>query len=1118
MTELYERPEDVGEILVKVQEDLQQLRDALLQKNLGAGNKALDISSLESAIEKTEDGIKAQSERILGVVNNRITTLPSVDATKSKSSDPHAIQESVWDIGGNDEYPSKRGNNLYTDRIIPRYTSLEPERDGGPYGPSAGQQSKFLYNMKALVDPTSTQNRRVLSDNYGVTLPALVDKKASKVPQVKAVTGSTVEHLAVLPRANRVDPQLNPPPIHEADARKGILSLIERGLIPPAAELTLDPNPVRHRAVELHDPTEKKDNKLGPGGFGDGTYNLAHVKVDVENLHQTSDSLAKQAAVSPIIAKVPSSALSGDDLSSNQSPARSRATSAKSSKSQLVPLKTIEPLPPPTTPAAEFKHLSHRFVIQNGRTRENGKDYLAFKQHFCLSWGSIVTTLKYLEKFMRSYAVPLAFINGDKLADLAIESELSKPPRRKDFLGVIINIDDVRTLIEKPGRRYKGHDGRDVAATKIQSTWRRYQDRLAYLDYRKQKWAAGVIALSWVMHVKMAKVKGQLKVARRIELDAFRERLKGFQQSWKRVKSSRRVLVHVPSLGYSQKIRSTINDFNIIQNQQMGRLCDLVDPNVDVIYVSPVTINDETLQYYNKLLGLRSAVESGTVESQKDMSSRFTIIIPESVNSFPTHSMCLATFLKYSPRALRRIKSLVAGKEAYIVPGVMHKDDLSVAQELNLPVLGSEPEVAQLYSTKSGSKRIFASAGVAVPPSDYDVYSLQQLHESIAQLVTENLDVKTYLFKLDDEFDGRGIAYCHITENLRCHAWAKKECLRYGEKWSNKWAQEPAFVKIHAEIPDVLAKFAHPVNKKVFATWDKFLESFLSQGGVIEACPPSDSITALTVNMLIEPDGHTSMVSCGDQIHAGTPYACWGLSVPQSSVDPSQLTRACYKIADSCKHRGVMGYFAVDFVTFIDPTTREQELWAVDLNLWYDDSMAMTQLMLYVTDGTLDVDSCLFNIRPPKKEKKKNLRRVRYEDLDPEEPPVTTRYAVMSTRLMHTNLAVVHYSVFFQMCRAHGIGYDIKEKQGTLFTLIDSFKREVMGMLTIGDQLPGTLSSFARNLSIIHQEISAPNMQGHTNFKSVIEDIEGILGTTIQNMDETDEDESGEAGAISQDA
>lgn len=32
----------------------------------------------------------------------------------------------------------------------------------------------------------------------------------------------------------------------------------------------------------------------------------------------------------------------------------------------------------------------------------------------------------------------------------------------------------------------------------------------------------------------------------------------------------------------------------------------------------------------------------------------------------------------------------------------------------------------------------------------------------------------------------------------------------------------------------------------------------------------------------------------------------------------------------------------------------------------------------------------------------------------------------MSARLLHTNLAVVHYSVYFQMCRAHGIGFDIQ--------------------------------------------------------------------------------------------
>ena len=45
--------------------------------------------------------------------------------------------------------------------------------------------------------------------------------------------------------------------------------------------------------------------------------------------------------------------------------------------------------PPPTTPASgqDFKDKNHRFAVQNGKTREQSQEYMAFKQHYCLSWG-----------------------------------------------------------------------------------------------------------------------------------------------------------------------------------------------------------------------------------------------------------------------------------------------------------------------------------------------------------------------------------------------------------------------------------------------------------------------------------------------------------------------------------------------------------------------------------------------------------------------------------------------------------------------------------------------------------------------------------------------------------
>lgn len=466
------------------------------------------------------------------------------------------------------------------------------------------------------------------------------------------------------------------------------------------------------------------------------------------------------------------------------------------------------------------------------------------------------------------------------------------------------------------------------------------------------------------------------------------------------------------------------------------------------------------------------------------------------------HNLCLASILKYSPKTVHRIKALIKGRDAYIVPGVLHQDDLYLADLLDIPVLSPDPEVATLYASKSGSKRIFLSAKMDIPPSEFDIYSLPQLHDCLAQLVTENLHVKRWLFKMDNEFAGRGTAYCDISPHLNCYSAAVKECERYGDKWGKKWAHEPTLHKIAAEIPTILAQHGTPVSQREYPTWEKFLEAFLQRGGIIEACPPSDSVTAITVDMMIEPDGNISVLCTSDQIHATSLYQCWGNSVPQSSVDPSLLAEKSKAIASACRLREIIGYISIDFVTFINPQTMDQELWAVDLKLTHSNSLAQMKLMQYVTNGSFDAEQSIFQVPVivPQPEPTRSTSRRRKTIQQEEPPPSPYRYAIFSSLLQHSNLSVIHYSVFFQMCRAHGIGFDMKEKAGTVFCLVDSIKREYLTMMVMSDDLQGSLSTFARNLSVVHQEISAPNMQGQSNFQAAINDIDTILGTTEENL------------------
>lgn len=121
---------------------------------------------------------------------------------------------------------------------------------------------------------------------------------------------------------------------------------------------------------------------------------------------------------------------------------------------------------------------------------------------------------------------------------------------------------------------------------------------------------------------------------------------------------------------------------------------------------------------------------------------------------------------------------------------------------------------------------------------------------------------------------------------------------------------------------------------------------FVSPGGVVEAYPPSDSITCLTVDLLLEPGGEVTMLSCGDQLHGSCQLETIGSTVPQTSVHPETLSLICERVGQACAQRLIVGYVSLDLVTFVNHVTMEQKVRSYNIrfglgccNTWHQSSV-----------------------------------------------------------------------------------------------------------------------------------------------------------------------------------
>ena len=263
--------EDVGRILLQVQDNLRGLRESLRanaaatrgQLGGGAGGAASDaraaetVSKLDSVLERAEHDLRIKAEVVLNsVIQNTVQTLPSI-SQKPGSAGEGGGRRRMMMTGDGGASPTTRRRTLMAKR---------PQSDPKP----ASRVRDRMLEAQAFshFDIHNEDHRGFLRRKYGVPFKTAAERLDTRVNQRSAglkrggrrAPNKLTQPNGLLPLQNRRDPHAPPPAVTNEDVSKGIFSLINRGLLPPSIDVTAafrEGRSIVQNRVRMHDWTEQ---------------------------------------------------------------------------------------------------------------------------------------------------------------------------------------------------------------------------------------------------------------------------------------------------------------------------------------------------------------------------------------------------------------------------------------------------------------------------------------------------------------------------------------------------------------------------------------------------------------------------------------------------------------------------------------------------------------------------------------------------------------------------------------------------------------------------------------------------------------------------------------------
>jgi len=161
-------------------------------------------------------------------------------------------------------------------------------------------------------------------------------------------------------------------------------------------------------------------------------------------------------------------------------------------------------------------------------------------------------------------------------------------------------------------------------------------------------------------------------------------------------------------------------------------------------------------------------------------------------------------------------------------------------------------------------------------------------------------------------------------------------------------------------------------------------------------------------------------------------------------------------------------------------------IWATDLFLSLTNTAASFLMFNFVMGGRFDVQSGQYRIPQSATpstmvndhgimvEQNKSLQQS--ESMSNNSGP--QRCYVVHEYIYHPNLSTMQYSAFFNLCRLQGVSFDLRERLGTCFILVDSLAGGVLGLMSAGQSHYDALRLMSQTFEFIQEQVGTRSVQG----------------------------------------